>query len=286
MRISSKIKDRESFTPTENEIIRFIQTNSDQAVNMTLDELAETIYVSKSTIIRFCKKLGYRGHHEMCVELAKELSMFIENDANLDTSMPLTASDNARTAADKIAAIHYRAVTETHQDLDIQRISELAAKIRDCRELYIYAFEECVFAAMDFAMKLRRIGFRVQTAMVSGSEQYIASTQPEDTAALLITYTGREAILSQCAQVLAAKHIPIYLVIGPFRSRIRNYADASLEISYYEAEPKTAPFGSETAMRVVLDMLYALIFQIDYEKNVSQIRKIYDLRRGIADTVE
>ena len=59
MRISSKIKDRESFTPTENEIIRFIQTNSDQAVNMTLDELAETIYVSKSTIIRFCKKLEH-----------------------------------------------------------------------------------------------------------------------------------------------------------------------------------------------------------------------------------
>ena len=75
MRIIDQIHERSAFTPTEREIATFLEENSKEAVNLSLDELSEKIFVSKSTVIRFCKKLGFKGHKELCVELAKELSM-------------------------------------------------------------------------------------------------------------------------------------------------------------------------------------------------------------------
>ena len=59
MKIADKIKNREEFTPTENTIAKYLQENSRDVVGMSLDELANTLYVSKSSIIRFCKKLGF-----------------------------------------------------------------------------------------------------------------------------------------------------------------------------------------------------------------------------------
>ena len=57
MRIETKLRDRESFTPTENQIISYINEHTGLAINMSLEELSDQLYVSKSTIIRFCKKL-------------------------------------------------------------------------------------------------------------------------------------------------------------------------------------------------------------------------------------
>ncbi len=286
MRLSNKIKDREMFTPTENEIARFIMANSSEAVDMSLQELAEKIYVSKSTIIRFCKKLGFRGHKEMCVELAKELNRFAEDDTSMDPSIPLRADDDARKISGKITALHYRAAAETHADLDLEKLSSIAKHLRESKEIYVYALEECALLGLDFVNKLKQLGYHIHMPVFAGSERTSAAAQPADSCALFVTYTGRETMLRQCARMLAEKKIPVYLITGPFRDPIRRYANTAIEISYYESIPKIAAFGSETAVRLVLDTLYGLIFQLDYDKNIALIQSFYDTRTAMSDNDE
>ena len=40
-----RIKDRASLTPTENEIVKYIRVRPEKVVDMSLEELSDTIYV-------------------------------------------------------------------------------------------------------------------------------------------------------------------------------------------------------------------------------------------------
>ena len=94
MRIETKIHDREIFTPTENQIISFIMDHTSQVIGMSLEDLSDQLYVSKSTIISYCKKLGFAGHKEFCVQLARELNSFMASESELDPSFPFERDDS------------------------------------------------------------------------------------------------------------------------------------------------------------------------------------------------
>ena len=106
MRIIDQIRNRESFTPTENTLAKYLEENSRQVVNMSLEQLANTLYVSKSSIIRFCKKLGFKGHKELCVKLAKEMDTFVYDSELVNPSNPYRENDTM----DRIAG-HYLSCT-------------------------------------------------------------------------------------------------------------------------------------------------------------------------------
>ena len=50
---------REIMTPTEKEISDYILDNASLICNLTIREFAENTYSSPSSIVRFCKKLGF-----------------------------------------------------------------------------------------------------------------------------------------------------------------------------------------------------------------------------------
>ena len=100
MRIIDKIRNRENFTPTESALASYLQEHPKEATNLSLNELSDTLHASKSSIIRFCKKLGYKGHKELCVQLAKELDTFVFNGKELNYSVPYELSDSKKMIAD------------------------------------------------------------------------------------------------------------------------------------------------------------------------------------------
>ncbi len=56
---------------SEFEVLSFISNNDSKVVKMTIADLANETYVSTTTIIRLCKKLGYSGFSELKYELKR-----------------------------------------------------------------------------------------------------------------------------------------------------------------------------------------------------------------------
>ena len=88
MLVKDRVKKREDFTPTEVTIADFILEHTKEVIDLPLEQLASTLYVSKSSIIRFCKKLGFKGHKELCVQLAKEMNTFLVTNETITGSAP------------------------------------------------------------------------------------------------------------------------------------------------------------------------------------------------------
>ena len=61
-----------SLSTKEKQIADFILENPKESVNPSIEELAERIGISESTMVRFAKKLGYSGYQRFRIALARE----------------------------------------------------------------------------------------------------------------------------------------------------------------------------------------------------------------------
>ena len=279
MKVSDRIKDRGNLTPTENQIMHYVRENPDKAVSMSLDELSKTIYVSKSTIIRFCKKLGFHGHKELCVELAKELSTFSPDNTEIDVSMPFSAKDTHAEAARKMMNLHYKAVNDTFSVIDTEPLYELAKTIFEGKTVLVYAIGESNLCAQDFSFRLQSLGYSVYTNTVPDSILIKAFSQNVNTAALFISYSSRDPVLAQAARILNEKNVPVFLVSGPSVSTLKKLADTVIEVGFYEPQPRHITIGSRCAVFYILDVLYAMVFDMDVEKHTALLKADSEFRR-------
>lgn len=283
MRIVDKMKDRKSLTPTENEIAKYIMDHVRTVVNLSLDDFSKEIFVSKSTIIRFCKKLGFNGHKELCVELAKELNTFIVGDHELSTSMPFHHEDDVVMIADKVLALHYRGLSEGYHDIDPATVNQIAMKLDQYKVIYIYAMEDTYTLALSFAMQLQGIGKTVVYVSMPGICVQQAIAQPMESISLFITYYGGYAALTQAARVCSEKKIPVILIQGPFETNVKKFASMNVELTYYEPEPKVGYFGSHVAIKLVLDILYACIFELHHQYHMGLINQRVQVLNHVKD---
>lgn len=281
MRIIDKLKNRESLTPTENAIAVYLQENSREATNMSLNELASALHASKSSIIRFCKKLGFKGHKELSVELAKELDSFVYHDRELDLSVPFMIKDDPKTIADKTFTLVSGALNDTWNDLDSEYIYRISRMIYEKKNLYVYAGEDGYLLARDFTLKLETIGFHVYLKATPGMNIQQACIEESESIALFVYYDESSDELLKIAQILSNKNIPIITLTGPEKGSVTKYASESITVSYFEPSPKIAGFGSFTALQLLLNIIYANIFCMDYEKNISTIHNLNESRKKV-----
>ncbi len=281
MRIIDKIRSRENLTPTESTLAIFLQEHSKEATNMSLNELAETLHASKSSIIRFCKKLGYKGHKELCVQLAKELDTFVFNGKELNFSLPFEAMDTKQTLAEKVYALSIGALNEVWNAIDVEKISKVAKMIYDRKKLYIYAGDDARFVAEEFQRKLKNINFSVfmENGMSSNIRQSVL--QEQDSIGLFIYYSESSDAMLKVAKTLSNKKIPMVVITGPDKGGLSVYGTETISISYYEPTPKISGYGSSLAMEFILNILYAEIFNLDHEKNMKMIIEVDDVKKKI-----
>ena len=283
MRIIDQIHERSAFTPTEREIATFLEENSKEAINLSLDELSEKIFVSKSTVIRFCKKLGFKGHKELCVELAKELSTYLMDDRRIDPSFPYKAGDDKKILADKAYALSYGALVQTYQDLDLEQLYRIAKVMHDKNRIYVYTFDENIYIVQAFVNGMRANGVNINLCPLSNGSVQMAAAQTPESVALFVTYHTRESSAIQAAKILSSRKVPLFVITGPFKGMLSTYAQEKVSVSIYEGEPKSVSISSRYAMSLILDILYAYFYSIDLEKNERSIQERYNLVKGIIE---
>lgn len=281
MKIIDKLRNREAFTPTENAIATYLRENSREATNLSLNELSDALHASKSSIIRFCKKLGFKGHKELSVELAKELDAFTYNNRQFDRSVPFTVEDDFKSIAEKTYTLLSSALTDTWEDLDVDNLYRISKMMHERKNIFVYAGEDGYFLAKDFMNKLGSIGYPVYFKSSPGTNVQMASIQDNKSVAFFIYYDQYTEELVKVAQILNNRNIPIVTLTGPEKGPITKYATESLTVSYFEPSPKVVGLGSFTAMQLVLNIIYANLFCMDYEKNITLINTYDENRRKV-----
>src|SRR6056297_1469536 len=181
-RIRSEYK---SLPPSEVKVADYVLENPEEIIYLSVSELATAVDVSDSTIIRFCKDVGFKGYQEFKLFIAQDLVVTIEN-INEDIS----SDDDLKTLSQKITYSNKQAIDETMSVLNLEDLEKAINKIAEADKIQFFGVGASGITACDAKYKFLRIGKNVDCYTDAHLQAMSASTLNKNDLVIGISHSG------------------------------------------------------------------------------------------------
>ena len=243
--------------PAEQRVAKLVLADPRSFSNLPVGELAERARVSKPTVVRFCRSVGYDGLADFKRKLAGSVNEGVpfvhravdEDDKSDDVIVKVI--DNAVSAL-----LKYRNDATTHS---FERaISALASAAHSGRRIEFYGVGNSGIVAQDAQHKFFRLG--VNTAAVSdGHIQVMSATmlRPGD-CAVIISNSGRSRDLLDAAEIARKKGATTILITAsgsPLAQTAQGSTHILLGVDHPEDYDRYSPMVSRLLHLMVIDIL-------------------------------
>ncbi|SEJ16266.1 transcriptional regulator, RpiR family [Arthrobacter sp. yr096] len=267
--------------PSERAVAELVLADPSRAAMMSIGDLAEHGGTSTTSVVRFYKKVGYRGYSDLRLDLARETAReSLANNAPTGVYEDINTSDSLRDIVSKIAYNETMSIADTAQVLDVDQLAEAVEAISRSRKIDIFGVGAGGLVGQDLQQKLHRIGLtsftwpEVHVALTS------AALLDDDGVAVAISHSG--ATVDTVDFLKAAKDT------GATTIAITNHADSPLGRTAHivlSTAARETPFrpgamGSRIAQMMVVDCLFVGVAQHSYEASIAALRKTHAAVQG------
>ncbi len=171
-----------TMTSKELEILRYVLENSSDVESMSIQQLAENISYSTSTILRFCRKLGFKGY--------PELKFFLRNQIKLSSSTP-----SYQLSADSLSKIKTNIMTDlegTGGLLNSDSLPQVSALLNRNSTVYLHKPGGITDITIDYLESILFIaGFRnVYKSTSRRTTSHLIKVAPKDAIFIFISTSG------------------------------------------------------------------------------------------------
>jgi DNA-binding MurR/RpiR family transcriptional regulator len=261
--------------PAERNIADFILKNADQVIHLSVSELGRRAEVGDSTIIRFCRTLGYEGYQEFKLRLAQDLvqpSEYIHEK--------ITFEDSTAELIQKICQSNLLAVEDTARSLDAAMVQSAAKAVSKARKIDIYGAGYSAFSALDAKSKLLRLGLVADAFADSHMQIMAASALMKGDVAIGISHTGSSRDVVDALKAARSARATTIAISNFSPSPITQAADFVLLTASRETPLGGEVLTSRIAQLCVIDVLSAAIALQLGEKCLEFIRRSSDAVKG------
>jgi DNA-binding MurR/RpiR family transcriptional regulator len=266
-----------SLSPAERRVGHVVARDAAHAAALTITELAERAKTSETTVIRFCRALGFGGYPELRLTLATEAGR-VEGGltGGRIVGSDIGPGDDLAQVVDKISFADARAVEETAAQLDIAVLRQVVDALGAARRVDIYGVGASAFVAADFQQKLHRIG-RVAFAW---SDVHIALTsaallRPGDVA-VAISHTGSTAETVDALGEAGRRGATTVALTNFPTSPLAQLADLVLTTAARETTFRSGAMSSRLAQLTVVDCLFVGVAQLSYADTRAALESTYE----------
>ncbi len=243
--------------PAEQRVARLLLTDPRSFATLPVGELADRAHVSKPTVVRFCRSVGYDGLTDFKRKLAGNVNEGVPfvhravDDDDKTGDIVVKVIDNA-----VAALLRYRNAAASQS---VERaVVALAEACRAGRRIEFYGVGNSGIVAMDAQHKFFRLGVTA-TAVIDGHVQVMSATMlgPGD-CALIISNSGRSKDLLDVAEIARRKGATV-LVITASGSPLARMAQTGSHILLAADHPEDAdrysPMVSRLLHLMIIDIL-------------------------------
>ncbi|MBO0600705.1 MurR/RpiR family transcriptional regulator [Sporosarcina sp. E16_3] len=247
-----------SFTNTEKKVADYILENTKSVIYMSITDLADICDVGESSIFRFCKTLKLRGYQEFKIALA--------NNNTLEYEMPqlsskITMQDTIDELSSKILATTVNALTETHNLININDVSEAVDMIIKGDRIHFFGVGASLMTALDAKNKFMRITNKTECSIDSHLQIMSASLMTKNEVAVLISYSGSTKDTIEVAKVAKERGANIISITRFAKSPLTSYSDITLLCGANEGPLQGGSLSAKISQLYLLDLLYTEYFK-------------------------
>lgn len=272
MKLGKRIELCDSMTPLESEIASYILNNKDEITKLKIQELADMLFISKSAIHRFVKKIGFNGFNDLKVSIAKENADLLENNSYINVNYPFQAKDNPRQIAFKLLELYEKAIKDTFEYVDLDQIKAVSQLIDSADVIDVYTHAHNSNIAENFQDKMLTIGKSVNCPSSFYNQRLTVLASDQKHVAIILSYSGKATFILPIVKKLYEKGVKVIQIGKAGSNYYSQYVTYHLSISDSENNrDRMSQFSSHIAMQYIMDVLYGCIYNVRRKKNTKYI---------------
>lgn len=255
-------------TDNEKILVNFIKNKRFEFINLGIEDICSQSFVSKSTIYRLCKKLGLNGISQLKLEISSGTRDYIHE--SFDYDFPIKRNQTEHEVIESLCTVYDRTINNTCNIMDLNELNTIVSQLKKAKVIDIYTSAGNLFFAENFKFQMTEIGVNINVPKEEYIQHLSASTSDNTHIAIIISFGGRSRCISSIIGILKEAKTPIILITSTDDNPLKKHAKYVLYMSSFENHfNKISSFSTRLSLLYILDVIYALYFKLDYDKNLK-----------------
>jgi DNA-binding MurR/RpiR family transcriptional regulator len=256
---------------SEKKVALAVLDSPNTVIYQSISELAENAGVSEPTVLRFCRALGFRGYHDLKIQLAQDLVPEVKN-----IHEDVASGDDAATLIRKVLNANVIAINATLDTLDPTMVERAIQALARAKHIHFFGLGGSGAVAMDAHHKFFRLGVPCGWQSDSHMQAMCAALMTPRHVVVAISHSGSTKDIVESLEFAKASGATTIAIVSHRKSPVASLADIALCVQTKETGFKPEPMSSRIAHLCVIDVLavgVALKRSRDFMASVQKTRK-------------
>lgn len=258
-----------SLTKSEQKVADAILNDNEKVIYSTITDFADICNVGDATVLRFCRKIGYKSYQSFKLDLAKEIANSGAEVIDIKDN-EITFDDSLENIARKTANSNIFAINETLSLLNLKEMEKAVELLVDSRKVSFFGAGSSQTTALDAAYKFLRIGYDIATYSDYHIQLMQASLLTSTDVAIGISFSGSTKDTFEVLQTAKNAGAKIISITHHAKSPITRISDIVLLHGSKEGPLEGGLFPSKISQLIVIDVLYNAVFKCMKEAALSK----------------
>lgn len=268
----SMLKYKEDLSMAEKVVLDYLIENKSKLKDFNVEKIAEAAYTSPASVVRMCKKLGYKGFKDFKIDFILANAK-VEIPENREYSDVILSKDS--NYGRSVIENNIRILEETLKLHDPEALHKAAEMIMKARKVLIFGKGSSYLVCKDLEMKLRRIN-KFCIAQGESHEQLVdASFINQNDVIIFISNSGKTQEIISAALVAKENKAKIISIVKLGSSLLSELSHVILYTSSLEGEFRSAAMTSRISQLCVVDALFTNCAYIDIDRSVRTLERTY-----------
>lgn len=280
MGVIVKIKNlKETLTHSERKIADYILNNLEKIKDFNTYEIALNCKTSQASVVRFAKKIGYKGFPDFKLSLSQDLgNKKAEYHYNI-IKEDIKNDDTFEAIGKKITNENVRAINNTFEICDFKELDKAVKLLSKANKIMLAGIGFSGIVAKDFYYKLVEIGKNAIVEVDTHIQLSCLSTMDKDDVLFVISHSGKTMEMYNVARLAKEKGIKVISMTNIASNPIKDISDIALATVEIDNNFRETAFSPRISQLTVVDMLYVKMI-IENKKLQDYIYNAIDLVQG------
>ncbi|MBD1379794.1 MurR/RpiR family transcriptional regulator [Metabacillus arenae] len=252
----------------EKKIVAYIESNREEIIHLSITEVAERSHTSESSVVRLCKRLGYKGFQDLKINLARE---FIAPEKQIHEV--IEKGDNVVTIKKKIFQSNIQALYDSLEVCNDDELEKAVNAISQAKHIEIYGTGGSGTVAKDAQHKFLKLGIKCFAHIDGVLQSMSASVLDKDSVVIGISHAGSNTDLLHAMKLAKEEGATLICITNSSKSPMTQISNIHLLTASKETMFRTDAISSRIAQLTIIDILVASVANRNYEYFFSKLEK-------------
>jgi DNA-binding MurR/RpiR family transcriptional regulator len=252
-----------SLTKAEKKVADVVLSEVKNIIYDTLTDLSEKTGVGETSVLRFCRHIGYKGFQEFKLAIAQELDTNYEPDEQYKTNSVIEV----------VRQKNIRVIEETSSLIKEDEIKSVVEMFIHARCIVFYGVGTSGIAAENAKYRFIRTGLPVESVTDGHLGPIKATLMSKEDVAVVISVSGSTMDIVDIAKRAKESQAKVVCITSHIKSPATKYADVVLLNSSREKPAEGSAFSSVISQLHILDIIFEQLLQELGETATENIQK-------------